>query len=102
MIASPPIPQSQEAKEQIMSERFKKALGLAAVLGCASMAQAGPDWVEGDHGDAGSLPTTAQPIDASAASSGAIVKISGRLGGAATSLLGADDFEDMYKFRVLQ
>src|SRR5689334_5677898 len=85
-----------------MSERFKKALGLTAVLGCATIAQAGPDWVEGDHGDAGSVPTTAQPIDASAASSGVVVKIVGRLNGAATSLLGADDFEDMYKFRILQ
>lgn len=85
-----------------MSERIRRALGITAILGCASMAQAGPDWVEGDHGDAGTLPKSSQPINMSGSPTGAITKITGRLTGAATSLLGVDDFQDMYKFRVLQ
>lgn len=53
---------------------------------------AGPDWDEDMHGDAGSLPTTAQSV----IGTGVLSSIHGRLSVAAD----ASDFQDMYLIRI--
>lgn len=63
-----------------------KVVAITGLLGCASVAMAGPDWTE--VGDAGSGPGTAQvPLG-----NGVINSISGRLGNRGS----IEDFEDMY------
>lgn len=62
----------------------------------ASAVWAGPDWVEDDHGDAGSLPGDSQSTEGDQLS-----RITGRLGsvtptGGPTGLGPVEDFEDMY------
>jgi hypothetical protein len=82
---------------------------VAAMIGCAGFAQAGPDWVEGelraerglDFGDtggndAGSFLTTAQTT----AGSGTLSFLEGRLTTGGALLDDAPDFVDMYRIAV--
>jgi hypothetical protein len=71
---------------------------LAAWQGTA--VEAGPDWIEDDHGDAGSFPGSAQVTQGT--SVGGLSRISGSLDGSGLMGLvgGQGDFEDMYLIRI--
>jgi hypothetical protein len=77
-----------------------KGMFVGSLLMCGATALAGPDWVEGDHGDAGSLPKTSQPINMSP--TGTIKYISGRLTGSSGAAFGAGDYQDMYHLRIIE
>jgi hypothetical protein len=78
-----------------------KGMFVGSLLVCGATAMAGPDWVEGDHGDAGSLPKVAQPINMTP--TGKLRTITGALSGTGGALQGGSgDFEDMYHFRIIE
>ena len=70
---------------------------IAALLFAASPLAAGPDWVEPPGVDAGSVPGSAQSITGS----GSLSSIGGELTAVSTASAGADDFEDMYCFQIV-
>lgn len=81
-----------------MQYRTRQSLCVMASLVVAGLAQAGPDWVEGDHGvDAGALLSGAQVTKGSST----LLRISGTLS-TGTALVGSQvfDLQDMYLIRI--
>jgi hypothetical protein len=71
--------------------RLNAMAAITVGLGCTFRALAGPDWIEADHGDAGSSIITAQPVT---------IPVVGRIIGSLNTGVVAD-FEDVYLIRIL-
>ena len=72
---------------------YARASLLLAVLGCTSIASAGPDWLE--QGDAGSMISSAQ-LPSRPNGAAQLTSISGNL----ASAFAEPDYEDLYRIRI--